>query len=149
MTLTSVSFAGDKDTKDLNNFTCKDIMRFSGEHEFSPTVALRAGVNLFYGWAMWKIEESLFMVNPGGTSIHYAEVSPDGPHWGIGASVGGSMRFQHFTLEPFITGGYHDLNLDGDGVDIEDGILDTTYTSGVDESEWFIGAGFSLLFDMP
>ncbi len=28
----SVSFAADKPQKDLNNFTCKDIMRFSGDH---------------------------------------------------------------------------------------------------------------------
>jgi hypothetical protein len=35
--------------------------------------------------------------------------------WGIGASVGGTIKFQQFSLEPFLDGGYQRLKLSGDG----------------------------------
>ena len=38
----SVSFAEDKNPRDLNNYTCKDVMRMTGEHR-SIAIALLHG----------------------------------------------------------------------------------------------------------
>jgi hypothetical protein len=121
------------------------LLRLAGEHEFSPTIALRAGVNLFYGWALWEAEESGIYVSDGFSDTDDIEFSADGSHWGIGGSLGGSVRFQHFTLEPFFTVGYQDLSLDGDGTDGYNGTLDSIYEGKFDESSWYIGGGMSIL----
>jgi hypothetical protein len=129
------------------------LLRLAGEHEFSPRVALRAGVNIFYGWARWEAEDSwIEIVNlPFVTFVNNdeCEFSADGPHWGIGASVGASVRFQRFTLEPFVTGGYQDLSLDGDGTNLLFGMLDTIYEGNFDQRMWYISGGMSVLFDVP
>jgi hypothetical protein len=123
-------------------------VRLAGEHALSPTIALRAGVNLFYGWAMWEAEESDIYTDFVITDTSFAEFSADGSHWGIGASVGATVRFQRFTLEPFVAGGYQDLRLDGDGVDLSGTTLDTTYEGKFDQSMWYIGGGLSILFGL-
>ena len=53
VTLTSVSFAQDKGPKDLNNYICKDIMRFSGE-ERSIAIAF------IHGYLLGKKGTTLF-----------------------------------------------------------------------------------------
>jgi hypothetical protein len=53
------------------------------------------------------------------------------------------VKFERFSIEPFVGGGYQKLKLDGDG-------YDTSYPSTIDtdklKKEWFIGGGFSVKF---
>jgi len=115
------------------------ILRLEGEKELSSSVALRMGVSGFYGWVKEDLNfnSNLFF---GPTS---EKISLDGSHWGIGASLGGTVKFQRFSLEPFIGGGYQKLDLDGDG--IRTGF---NFLSEVDKlkKEWSVGGGLSIKF---
>ena len=115
------------------------LLQLAGEHRLSPAVTLRGGLSLFYGW-----------VNPKGsfTSGYFAEGSGHGTHWGVGTSVGGTVVFKAITLEPFISGGYQQLDLKGDGVVISMGPL-LLFKQDDTRHEWFIDGGFSILFDVP
>jgi hypothetical protein len=112
------------------------IKRFIGEKELSSTIAMRIGLNVFYGWVR---EE-----------YHYRKVllglsdllSLDGSHWGIGASLGGTIKFQKWTLEPFLGGSYQDLDLSGDGIFTGIGPLKMDKL----RKEWLFGGGFSVKF---
>ncbi len=117
------------------------MLRLAGEHQLSPMVALRMGVNFFYGWVR---EDFKFTY----TSSFTDNMTPDGSHWGIVASLGGTIKIAPITLEPFINGGWQKLNLKGDG--------DTVLTSGalanlweMDKlrQAWSIGGGFSVKFN--
>jgi hypothetical protein len=112
------------------------ILRVAGEKEISPMVAMRMGVNFFYGWAKEDFN---------GDVITFSEKqSIDGYHWGIGASLGGTVKFQRFSVEPFIGGGYQKWNLDGTSF--------SNYSPppllNMDKmrQEWFIGGGLSIKF---
>lgn len=123
-------------------------LKFAGEHDFSSTFQLRGGLNLFYGWVDQDYDRD------GGVNIFGValpallnnNIELDGDHWGIDASVGASITFNGFVVEPFINGGYHKLSLDGGeewnalGAQLLGLDVDTQM------SEWFIGAGFSVLF---
>jgi hypothetical protein len=112
------------------------ILKIAGEKEISPMVAMRMGVNFFYGWAKEDFNGDIIMA--------FEKQSMDGYHWGIGASLGGTVKFQRFSVEPFIGGGYQKWNLDG-----------TSFSSlfpfpsiNMDKmrQEWFIGGGLSIKF---
>jgi hypothetical protein len=123
------------------------ILRLAGEKEFSPTVALRMGLNVFYGWVQEDFE---FTYNNYVDILFTDDISLDGSHWGIGASIGGTIQFNSFTLEPFVNGGWQAYDLDGDG----DRIyavwgIDDLYEMKKSRSEWSIGGGMSILFDLP
>ncbi|HVP78237.1 MAG TPA: hypothetical protein VMV04_10090 [Thermodesulfobacteriota bacterium] len=118
------------------------IVKLSGEKEISPAVDLRMGINFFYGWveedSRYNFATSLFPLTLGSRS------SSDGFHWGLAASLGGTVRFNRFSLEPFIIGGYQKLNLTGDG-------FETVYIPGVLDGdmvrkEWSLGGGLSIRF---
>jgi len=64
------------------------LLRMAGEHTLSPTVALRAGLSLFYGWVKAN-NDSTHTDNTGFLDINRG--SDHGSHWGIGASVGGTI----------------------------------------------------------
>jgi len=72
----------------------------------------------------------------------------DGRRWGWAASVGASVKFDRITFEPFIKGGYQKIDLSGNseweilGFNILDFDMDRN------RDEWFIGAGFYILFDL-
>jgi hypothetical protein len=125
------------------------MVRLAGEREYSPTVALRAGLNVFYGWARWKEEDAEYY----STVIDW--VIPEGRyaghHWGIAASVGGTIVFSPFTLEPFVSGGYQQYDLDGDGEEIGTTLtpIPGFWEMDLTRSEWYIGGGMSVLFDVP
>jgi hypothetical protein len=114
-----------------------------GEWDISPAVTLRMGMEPFYGWISEGFESINFGILPLNRWIE--EVSLDGSRWGIGASIGGSLTFQHLTLEPFVGFGYQEINLDGDGTEFLRGL-----TMDVDElkREWCLGGGISFLFDL-
>jgi hypothetical protein len=58
--------------------------------------------------------------------------------------MGGTVKLDRFSLEPFIAGGYQKLNLEGDG-------FETVYIPGILEGdmvrkEWSVGGGLSIKF---
>ncbi len=123
------------------------IVRLAGEMELSPAVTLRMGLEPFYGWVT---EDFKYKRNIGGVYEYSDDISLVGYHWGIGASLGGSMQFDSFTLEPFITGGWQEYDLDGDGERIQaNGVISDLWDMAKARSEWSIGGGLSVLFDVP
>ena len=124
------------------------LVRLAGEREFSPTVAMRTGFNFFYGWVQEDFEWTIRSNTPGGNKTD--DFSLDGPHWGIGASVGGTVSFDSFTLEPFFIVGWQGYDLDGDGERTQiTGVISDIFEIDKRRSEWYIGGGFSVLFDVP
>ncbi len=118
------------------------IVRLAGELELSPVVTLRMGLVPFLGWAMED-----FKFNRNDTRIGADNISVDGLHWGISGSLGGTIKIQPITLEPFFNFGWQQYNLDGDGA----GVLDGTprlWEMDKSRSEWSIGGGFSILYDL-
>ena len=118
-------------------------MKFAGEWELTPSVALRMGLNPFYGWVVAHDFKQSSVGN------FTDDISSDGYAWGINASLGGTVKFSRFALEPFINGGYRSLRLEGDG-DQRNGTGLITGFRKIDQnrSEWSIGGGFSILFDL-
>jgi hypothetical protein len=122
------------------------MVRLSGEREFTPEAAMRMGLGLFYGW----VEEDFVFTYSDFLPIGYSDdISVDGSHWGIGASLGGTFKFQRFTLEPFLNAGYQELDLDGDGVSTwVNGVILNRFDMEMERCEWYVGAGFSALLDL-
>ena len=119
-------------------------LALAGEWDVSPAVTLRMGLEQFYGWIKEDFESTNFGILFLNRWIE--EVSLDGHRWGIGASMGGSVTFQNLTLEPFISAGYQEINLDGDGTEL---FLGTAMNVDELKREWCIGGGLSVLFDLP
>jgi DNA-binding cell septation regulator SpoVG len=118
----------------------------TGERELSSMVALRMGLNFFLGWATEDqqaryLNTSATLPGPYDYLIDY---STDGLHWGIGGSLGATFKFQRFSFEPFVSGGYQSLKLSGDGS--LSGSLPLSRDE--DRDEWQIGGGVSILFDL-
>jgi hypothetical protein len=122
------------------------IMRLVGEMEISPAVTLRIGLVPFFGWVR---EDFKFTRNFSNTT----DITIDGSHWGIWASVGGTIKIPsiHMTLEPFFNGGWQQYNLDGDGHSDRTTPTGTVIDLwGMDKarSEWSVGGGLSVLYDL-
>jgi hypothetical protein len=114
------------------------MIRFAGEQELSPAVVLRGGFNAFYGWVRQERIRTTTMTD--------ISIPMDGPHWGIGGSLGGSVRFQRFTLEPFVSGGYQILDIAGEGEEVFNGVLTMLHKYDESRDEWFVGGGVSLIW---
>lgn len=116
------------------------ILRLAEEEKLSSTFVLRYGLEFFYGW----VQEDFNATN-WGYADSTEEVSLDGNRWGVGLSLGGTLKFRRFTLEPFINAGYQGFNLDGDGKTVLAGGT-PDYNSKIEQTkrEWFAGGGLSL-----
>ena len=119
----------------------------AGERELSPTVTLRMGLSGFFGWAAEDQQEEYFHDDVG-VDQYLTDYATDGFHWGIGASLGATMRFAQFAFEPFVNGGYQRLDLEGDGGFYDAGVLDALLKRNESRSEWYVGGGMSILFDL-
>jgi hypothetical protein len=120
------------------------MLRLAGEHEISSTVALRMGLNFFYGW----VREDFKFTFGDPTPNYTDDISLHGSHWGIGASIGGTVKFQRFSLEPFINAGYQKLDLKGDGErTTPSGATSNLWEMDKLRREWSIGGGFSIKFN--
>jgi hypothetical protein len=115
------------------------ILRLAGEKELCPVVAMRMGLNFFYGWVK---EDFTFDLAPTFGLSSVQKSSLDGDHWGIGASLGATVKFPGFSLEPFVSGGYQKFDVDGDGFGTSWGLLEMDRL----KKEWSIGGGFSIKF---
>jgi len=100
------------------------LLRIVGERRLSPMVALRAGLNGFYGWRKLASEGDVL----------FWDYPAEGSHWGVGVSVGGTITVKRFTFEPFISGGYQGLDL--------------VTEENIARNEWNIGGGVSGLFGL-
>jgi hypothetical protein len=120
------------------------MVRLAGEHEFSPLFALRMGLEGFYGWATQDVTFSV--LTPPDTATF--DVSSHGSHWGIGASLGGTIKLKPITLEPFVNAGYQSLDLSGDGVGYDNGVPVATFGRDDMRNQWYVGGGLSILFNL-
>ena len=116
------------------------ILKLSGEKEFSPMLALGMGLNFFYGWMKENYEYNL--MDPPFYWKNSDRTSLDGYHWGIVASLGGTVKFERFSLEPFINGGYQKMKLDGGGFSY----IGVPQEMSKLREEWSIGGGLSIKF---
>jgi len=114
------------------------ILRLAGEKEFFPSLALRMGLNFFYGW----VKEDFNFTNAMVTD----NIPIAGPHWGIEASLGGTIKIPPVTLEPFINGGWQHCHLDGDGERSSAGAIMNLWDMDKSRKEWSVGGGFSIKF---
>jgi len=119
------------------------MLRLAGEFELTPAVTLRMGLVPFYGWVK---EDYTFKY---GTS-YIDKTALHGDHWGIGASLGGTIKFKPITLEPFVNFNYQQLTLDDDGGERRDsaGTITNLWEMDKTRNEWSIGGGVSILFDL-
>ena len=114
------------------------VLRLAGEKELSPMFAMRMGLNFFYGWVKEDFRFTYVDTSPSSLS---EKISLDGSRWGIAASLGAMVKFERFSLEPFLGGGYQKLNLNGDG-DRSGLLLDMDKL----KKEWSVGGGLSIKF---
>jgi hypothetical protein len=138
----------DSGTADNSDFPLEKehrvILRVAGEKKFSPVVALRMGLNFFYGWVKEDLKYARYTL---GVLDYTDDVSPDGSRWGIGASLGGTIKIPPITLEPFINGGWQKLDLKGDGErTLSSGAINNLWEMDKLRKEWSIGGGFSIKF---
>jgi hypothetical protein len=120
-------------------------LSLAGEREISPAVTLRLGLNGFYGWVQEELE---YTYTTSALFFDRYDISLAGSHWGIGVSLGGSVRFRHFTVEPFFAAGYEELALDGDGDHVPSVGLTQLYEMDSTRRAWNIGGGVSILYDL-
>ncbi len=71
----------------------------------------------------------------------------NGGHWGVALSLGGTVKFQRYNIEPFFNLGYQKQDLNGDG----DRITNLPFFNRSLEmdklmKDWSIGGGFSVKF---
>jgi hypothetical protein len=129
-----------------SSFESQVMLKLAGEFELSPLVTLRMGLTPFIGWVREDYTFS-FLASPAAGLTD--DVSTDGLHWGIGASLGGTIKFKPITVEPFINYGWQQLHLKGNGDSvINTGVVTRFFEMNKDRDEWSIGGGFSVLFGL-
>jgi hypothetical protein len=123
------------------------LLRLVGEHVLSPTVTVRGGLNLFYGWVIpefkWSSVDPIF----GPATTH--EGPGHGYDWGILASLGGTVVVKPLTFEPFVSGGWRQRHEGMKGVDYvasPPAVFPTLDT--ISRDEWLVSSGLSILFDL-
>jgi hypothetical protein len=126
----------------LPNYTENQIIfRLAGEKEICPVTTLRMGLNFFYGWVKEEYNST--------TYIFSDKINLDGSRWGIGASLGGTIKFNRFILEPFLGGGYQAIRLSGDGSNPVYLGGPLAYDMERSRRQWSIATGFSIKFNPP
>jgi hypothetical protein len=119
------------------------ILRLAGEKEISPMFAMRMGLNFFYGWVK---EDYTFNFSDAIPSNIINKVSLDGNRWGVGGSLGATVKFNRFSLEPFIGGGYQKWDTSGDGFDSGSMLGPGPIEMEKLKKEWSVGGGVSVKF---
>ena len=130
-------FVNDHSYPDANEH--RVMLKLIGEHELSPTVTLRLGFEPFFG----RVSEDFKYSH--GTSFN-DDISLDGNHWGVGTSLGASIKLKPVTLEPFLNVGYQSIKLDGDGTEISGGAIAGRWEMDKSRAEWYAVGGLSVLF---
>jgi hypothetical protein len=117
------------------------VLKAAAEKEVSPTATLRAGLEVFHGWADMESDARWI---PGSGTVYRQSADIDGSRWGAGASFGASFKIAAVAVEPYLNIAYQETDLDGDGhVKYDEGFaMDSEYK----RTEWCYGAGFSVKF---
>ncbi len=116
------------------------LLKVAGEKEWCSCFIARLGLNVFYGW----VNESYRFRESFGPVISTTErISIGGSDWGALVSLGGTVKFSRFSLEPFVSGGYRRLDLEG-----ENGFRSIGFSLSMDKlrEEWSLGGGFSIKY---
>jgi len=118
-------------------------LRLLGEKELSPAVALRGGFNAFYGLVRSDYAFSTYYNEDDGDISYDAplDLSTKGYNWGLGASIGATVKVGKISLEPFLNGGYIQYKIDGDTI-IDGWLLKTKF----EKTNWLVGGGLSVKF---
>jgi hypothetical protein len=121
-------------------------LRLAGEFELSPMATVRMGFTPFIGW----VREDFGYTDTGIGFPNSDDISLDGMRWGVEGSFGGSIRFNGFTMEPFVSGGYQEYDLSGDGGTTLTGTSTLVHLTEMDltRHEWYIGGGISFLLGL-
>ncbi|MCJ7774396.1 MAG: autotransporter domain-containing protein [Desulfobacterales bacterium] len=140
------TFLSNTDMDDIPDYNEHRItLKLAYEKEISPVVGFRAGFDCFYGWADWdyKIDTSFLVAGVG----YKENVSMDGDLWGIGLTIGGTIKIDPVTLEPFIGAAYQQTDLDGNGTTrFYGGLTDTNIEGDHERDQWLVTTGLSILF---
>jgi hypothetical protein len=145
---TDVSF--DSEFADYEEHQIK--IKLAGETAVSPSFALRGGINWFYGSITetydTEIDLSIPIPIPIPSPLVENTIELDGSRWGISGAIGATIKLSSVTIEPYIKGGYQEIDLSGeedwDIIGLNILAMDADRT----REEWFVGAGFSILFDL-
>jgi len=123
--------------------TTEHKISFKGsiEKTLSSDVNLVGGFNGYYGRIKMKGESfsSVYRTT--------SESSVKGNHWGIGASLGASIKAGATLIEPYIAGGFDRTKLSGDGAYYYNSVLNRVIPDMKTRSKiWSIGGGISMRF---
>ena len=105
------------------------IIRLAGEKELSPMMIIRSGLEFSYGRVTHDYSSPYGW--PEAKSV-------EGPHWGIRVSLGGTIKFEKFSVEPFLGNGYQEWNLDGTGYISALNVLGNFTKMNEERKEWFV-----------
>jgi len=137
-------FEGDYINANFNKFPYHKehrlVLKLAGEQVVSADCIVRGGLDFFYGWV--RSDDYGVSIGYNGSGIFGGTLPLDGKTWGIEGSLGATKKFAGLTFEPFIKGGYRVFDVDGKTYVDDDVYL------GLDKkrTEWFTGAGLSVLF---
>lgn len=112
----------------------------AGEKQLASPWVLRSGLNVFGGAAEKKYDFDFL-----GTVVSN-RAAADGTVWGVTAYAGATTRIGKVTFEPFLYGGYRELNLDDDSAEYSPGGANLSFKLEEVRREATVGAGLSILF---
>jgi hypothetical protein len=116
------------------------MLKLVGEMAASPSFAFLVGLNAYYGLVDKEYETDLI------NHLITEDAELDGSHWGINGAIGVTVNSGNVSMEPFVSGGYRVLDLDGNR---DWNVLSTNLARlGIEEeiSEWLLSVGCSISF---
>ncbi|MFC1883768.1 autotransporter outer membrane beta-barrel domain-containing protein, partial [Thermodesulfobacteriota bacterium] len=137
-------------TINFDQYNCPDsdehriALKIAGEMRISRAFSFLIGAGGFFGWVDYDIATNVE------TGINGSDnVEMDGTRWGVSASLGGSINAGSIIIEPFITGAYTELHLDGEGPILYPPSPSTDVRVGMenDKDEFLVGGGVSVIFN--
>jgi hypothetical protein len=137
----------------MNNdqYNCPDsdehrvALKIAGEVKISRAFSLLMGAGGFFGWVDYDIGSNM---KADSTVTRSDEAEMDGTRWGASASLGGAIKAGSIIIEPFITGAYSELHLDGEGpIFFPPAGSDFRVEMENDKDEFMVGGGISVIFN--
>lgn len=117
--------------------------KVSAESRLNPDWTVRGGLNVFGGTIQEDFNSDIMWdVLPLSTFT----TSMDGTHWGIIGSIGATTKICGFTVEPFVQGGYEEINLSDSNAASTLVINSYGWNMDTEKRQAIVGAGVSILF---
>ncbi|HTZ18654.1 MAG TPA: hypothetical protein VMB78_09490 [Dissulfurispiraceae bacterium] len=117
------------------------VLKLAAENMIAPQFTARMGINAFYGWAREKYN---FIGTSAGVPFSLEQVTPSGSHYGVLVALGGTMKIDKMTLEPYVKAGYQKLDIDSNSGTRPTSFQTLSVTKKIEETS--IGAGVSVKF---